>query len=1192
MVSPRPVVASSKRSRAKRAVQTSGPQLVTETKFMQQYRIGAAVHGGGDITALQDGAGAVEAFTVGTDSQVWDFFPDTASDTGTSAVGTPLYASRVTAGRDARGRIVLFAANNLQLNYIVENAPGSSNRWGSLQTASLPMPAGAITISGIYTGEIGGALYVAALIETHSISPAKSYALVYSVWDDGPGVFTSTTVTLSTLNCLWSGHSSDTAEFTCLDVVYLGYNIATRQIVRYPFASTFSSLSVATTLDRSSNNRYFAVLNDGNLYQMVGGGGGKPYSWAQITQQQSYREVDAALDSSGAVHLLALGSNSDLSHLRAAQDTPTELSSPSVIHSNVALVTVTALDQGNIQVFAISTAQATMRQLLWQSDSGNWQDTPVEVPTSGQVEEYISYSTDVQVLDAAGAPVPKATIQIRASAQTQITVNGGFYTVDPRTPATLTASAAGTLSVTQQTNTLVIPTLQFDIVQISTDPLAVQQFAGVQDQLATVSGTALMDAKKADGSYLLAEEYRNKDTTDSLARACNEAMAITAMAARPKPDAVMLARQGHKRGVGTIARGKLADLHRIMVDPAREGPHWQLDFSTGQARFRTLTAAEARALVLEKQARHPTPDHAGGFLDWIGSIGDFIAGIADKVIDVIDTVVTAVGDAIQAVITFIVDGVTYIFNTVVDFIEQAFDLVQVVFARVKAFFVDLFEWLGFLFNWGDILRTHKALLYTANQFLDFLPLAVGGVQRIIDTGIATVQSEITQIFDHLVAAVGGDSLGGYVDSNTPSAPTFSSSNANNIVLSSTIDNAAGASYVPINPSTMGPFDAVRKLIEQLVDAVEGQPAFQQALDYMKNLGGSPDQIFVQLASALLRVVQGLAQAMIAGVQVVVDALLQLVQQFIVGIKSVLNDQWDIPFVTAFYGWLTDGSQLTLLDLLCLILAIPATVLYKAMYSAAPFPDDASVAAFEASFTAQTMLSNSGLGASQTTALVGAAPAALGDAKPFWQVLLSIGNLLSFAGYGLLSAAMDVKPMTGAHVIDPLVKTLTKIALALEIVAQALACPWIYGASAPSCNDASGAAGVFWIYESFGVVLDAGFTWYDSAFPENNDTYWGLGIAELYGVGHAVLTGFLASKLTGWGLASKIALLIPECCKILRLPQVEAWTSGWSLVGIAALDGLCIPASGVMAFIDFASSTESVESGEQGEQGALRIQGAV
>jgi hypothetical protein len=206
--------------------------------------------------------------------------------------------------------------------------------------------------------------------------------------------------------------------------------------------------------------------------------------------------------------------------------------------------------------------------------------------------------------------------------------------------------------------------------------------------------------------------------------------------------------------------------------------------------------------------------------------------------------------------------------------------------------------------------------------------------------------------------------------------------------------------------------------------------------------------------------------------------------------------------------------------------------------------------------------------------VATSEAAAGDPKPAWQLLLSMSSFLTFFAYGELSAVMDVKPTTGAGVVDPLIKTLTKVTLAMEIVAQATACPWIYGAGAPNCSDSTGAGAWFWIYESFGVALDAGFTWYNSAFPENNDTVAGIVIAELYGAGHAVLTGVLGSKLSGLGLASKIVLLLPECCKILKLPSIEAATDGISLVVIAALDGLCIPVSGALSFADSAGSTSA------------------
>jgi len=243
-------------------------------------------------------------------------------------------------------------------------------------------------------------------------------------------------------------------------------------VIRYPFAATFTSVSVATTLDQTSNNRYFAVLNDGNLYQMVGGVGGAPFSWAQLTQQKNYRKVMTAVDPSGGIHLFALSTSAHVWHLPPSQLTSSHFADPMVIQTNVALMTSTALDDGAIQLFLISTAQATMLQMVWQATSGNWQTTRVEVPTSGQVDEYVSYSTDLLIFDAAGALVPNAFVQVTASAEAEIIVNGASYTVSPTKPANLTASAAGAITVTQQTNCLAIPTLEFNIGAVPSQSVA------------------------------------------------------------------------------------------------------------------------------------------------------------------------------------------------------------------------------------------------------------------------------------------------------------------------------------------------------------------------------------------------------------------------------------------------------------------------------------------------------------------------------------------------------------------------------------------------------------------------------------------------------------------------------------------------------------------------------------------------
>ncbi|MFX1765670.1 hypothetical protein PWP93_24365 [Paraburkholderia sp. A1RI-2L] len=1165
-----------------RSTGAASPRLETETKFMQQYRIAAAVHGGGDIVAIRNGNGRVEAFTVGTDGTVWNFFPDPASDTGYSAISTGLAARWVVAGLNSAGRIVLFAANNLNLNYVVETSKTGSDRWSSVMTATLPLPVNATAIAGLYAAQIAGKLYVAALTKFQSASPGSSYSLATSIWDQKPGVFQSTSVTLSSLNCVWSGSSASTAEFTVLDTVFLGYNVSTQQVKRYPFAATFKSIAVATSLDPAGNNRYFSVLSDGNLYQMVGGSGGLPYSWAQVTQSMSFRDVQSAVSASGEIELFTLDTGARLCHFAPDQQSATGWSNTMAIQTGVALLGVTQLDQGNIEAFTVGTTQATLSHLIKEQDSGNWQISPLEVPTSGQVEEFISYSTDLMVYDAAGAPLPNAPVQVWASSQTQIVVNGASYTVDAHTPANLTCSPGGTLSITQGTGMLGIPALQINLVNLmpSGQAIALEQYAGVQEQLATVSGTDLMNARTADGQYLLQDQYRTVEQTNELASAFNQCMAITQSAYVKRALQTPVLGAAPKVGVSCVEADRTTDLTRLGA--ATQARHWQLEFSAGKPKFRTMTAEQAEHLIHEKRARHVlTTQAAGGILDWFGSIGDFVEGVVSGIVNVVDTIITTVGSAVKAAITFVVNGVQYLFETVVQFVQDAFDLVEVFFAQVKVIFEQIFEWLGFVFSWPDILRTHDALYYTLEQFLDFLPGAVGGIQTRFDQGIAQVKDQISAIFDQLVNSVGGTStLGGYTDSKTPTAPVYSSGNANNIVLNATVENSPAAKQTTVvPPSNTGPWDILTQQIQNLATSVQNDPAFNDALAYMNNLGGSPDQIFSQLLSALLRVMQGLANAMLSGVQAVVDGVLQLVQTFLNSLKDLFTADWNIPFVTQFYGWLTNGSQLSLGDLFALVLAIPSTIIYKAIYGKAPFPDQASVDSFKASFSAQSMLANSGLAPTSATGKAVSVKATREQATPAAestpnaaQELMGIASVVSMATYAFISAALDVRPTTGTGAVDPLTKTLTKFALGGEIVAQAAACPWIFSSGGPDCATAEGAGKWMYIYTSLGVVLDSAFTIYDEAFPENNDTIWGIVLASLYGVGHAVVTGVTFTKMSGYSQAGNIVMLIPEIGKLLKLPAVETATSGISLVVIAAADALCLTSAGILGFVDLNSSS--------------------
>jgi hypothetical protein len=92
----------------------TGPGITMETKLMKQYRLASPVDAGSEGVAVRNKDGQIELFTVGTDGTVWNFYPDSSSDTGYRKVKTGLKAravaigARVAAGLDHDGSIVAF----------------------------------------------------------------------------------------------------------------------------------------------------------------------------------------------------------------------------------------------------------------------------------------------------------------------------------------------------------------------------------------------------------------------------------------------------------------------------------------------------------------------------------------------------------------------------------------------------------------------------------------------------------------------------------------------------------------------------------------------------------------------------------------------------------------------------------------------------------------------------------------------------------------------------------------------------------------------------------------------------------------------------------------------------------------------------------------------------------------------------
>ncbi|MBD2565997.1 MULTISPECIES: hypothetical protein [Nostoc] len=77
---------------------------------------------------------------------------------------------------------------------------------------------------------------------------------------------------------------------------------------------------------------------------------------------------------------------------------------------------------------------------------------------------------------------------------------------------------------------------------------------------------------------------------------------------------------------------------------------------------------------------------------------------------------------------------------------------------------------------------------------------------------------------------------------------------------------------------------------------------------------------------------------IAVAQEIIDLIFEILEVAIRSVEKILNTSIDIPFFSYLYKKVA-GDDLSINDLICLLIAIPMTVLYKIGEGEAPFQDD-------------------------------------------------------------------------------------------------------------------------------------------------------------------------------------------------------------------------------------------------------------
>ncbi|HEY6793154.1 MAG TPA: hypothetical protein VI248_00560 [Kineosporiaceae bacterium] len=518
---------------------------------------------------------------------------------------------------------------------------------------------------------------------------------------------------------------------------------------------------------------------------------------------------------------------------------------------------------------------------LWQDPrSGLWSQTEIPLPDTGTVVSYPSYTTEVRLTTIAdGLPATGLVATLTSSTLGEVLVNGRHHRVGPGAVARVPADALGRLTVVGRTGSLAAVRLTVSAEGLA--PVTVNPAEKVLAALQAVTGPDdLAAARYQHGPRAGQPVLASPPDRATLTRA---ATAINRLATLPA------ATSGSTTPPGATSPSVPASFAALAA-PATQGV---VRTGLGDA----ITAA------------------AGDVLQFLRQTADEIADLEVQVSGEIATFFVTVGQTLYtftiSTLEHVLDGINWVLEKVLGISLQ-----------------DLIDWIGFAFDWDDIVATHTALRQLVDYTLQYatheldaaadeLEASVDGIAERLQTtleqlaglpalpaAVAERRAGLATSAPGLLSALSGDPAGNWAGHH------LLTGGGADQVLGSVLDhNPLIAAYDDV---LVPAFASVSTALNAITDAVQ------------RGLTGelTPAQVLEAVGIDTLVGLFDTAGRVFAG-------LIRLVGDFVDAVRALLDATIDIPVISAVYTSVT-GADLSLLDLGCLLIAIPSTIVYRGL----------------------------------------------------------------------------------------------------------------------------------------------------------------------------------------------------------------------------------------------------------------------
>jgi len=279
-------------------------------------------------------------------------------------------------------------------------------------------------------------------------------------------------------------------------------------------------------------------------------------------------------------------------------------------------------------------------------------------------------------------------------------------------------------------------------------------------------------------------------------------------------------------------------------------------------------------------------------------------------------------EKVGAVVTFVIEVGGKIVRWVVDKIKSAVSFLERVFEKLKVFFKDLYETLAFAFDWDDIITTKRALKQIGLNYLEEAKLNIDSYKEMAVSYILDLRAK----YEKLGKAIDQKYLksANLLDMMADNAKKESVDSRTNW-LNSKKDVAFGAE-AKLQPGSLE--EGTEKTIlseakengvpsdmgDLLIQLLKGQIGFGEFIEKFAN----------KLVLLALDVAKKITE-------LIFDLLFKTVDF----LGELLYTAVNIPILSYLYKKLAK-DDLSVADLVALVIAIPVTVGYKLAHNEAPF----------------------------------------------------------------------------------------------------------------------------------------------------------------------------------------------------------------------------------------------------------------